>query len=289
MDEKRATLCFTPALSKRLIAKGVAALPQVRKAFEKGRILLSSGSTTAHIYVELTGSWSGEPLACGMLSHKGMCVGQAMSEFLGRKGHARFWLFEKGRRVETEDLEASLESLGAGDVLIKGANAIDSNGRVGVLLGMENGGFLGKSLAYVMARGIELVLPGGLEKAVFGSIDDVAREMGTRRVDYTTGMPVGMLPVAGTRMCEIDALGLLAGVKVFHAASGGSAGAEGSVVLVVKGEPEQVESVVELYRRLRVDDRFEALKVEPSRCGEHKWPPCASHNFLYTENVKKGI
>ena len=289
MDEKRATLCFTPSLSKRLIAKGVAALPQVRKAFEKGRILMSSGSTTAHIYVELMGSWSGEPLACGMISHKGLCVGQAMTEFLGKKGHARFWLFEKGERVETEDLEASLDSLGAGDILIKGANAIDSQGRVGVLLGMENGGLLGKSLAYVMARGIELVLPGGLEKAIFGSLDEVAVEMGTRRVDYTTGMPVGLLPVAGTRVCEIEALAQLTGVKVFHAASGGSAGAEGSVVLVVKGEPEQVSAVVELYRQLRDDDRFDALKVEPSRCGEHKWPPCAVHNFLYTENVKKGL
>jgi hypothetical protein len=287
MPEKIATLSFTPALSKRLIGQGLAAVPEVQQAYRHGRVLLSSGSTTAHVYVALTGTWSGQALACGMMAGKGTCVGRAMSAFLGEKGHARFWFFEKGHRIETDDLEGALESLDSGDLFIKGANALDGGGGIGVLLGMESGGIIGKALGYVQARGITFLLPGGLEKMVYGSIAETARHMGTRLVDYTSGMPVGLLPVAGRRFCEIEALETLAGVKVFHAASGGTAGGEGSVLLTIRGTAQSVDKVITLYRELRADKRFDALKVEPSLCAEHKWPPCAKHNIMYAENVRQ--
>lgn len=289
MSPTRAMLCFTPSLSRRLIAKGVAALPQVQRAFEKGRVLLSSGTTGAHIFVELTGAWTGGALACGMISLKGTCVGKAMSQILAKQGHAAFWFFEKGELKPVNDMDEVLGTMGAEDVLIKGANALDNHGNVGVLLGVETGGLMGKALGYVMARGIHCILPGGLEKTVMGSIMDTAKEMGTRRVEFTTGMPVGLVPVAGARFSEIEALHQLTGVQVFHAASGGSAGAEGSVVLLAKGERKQVEATVELYKALRADQRFEGLTTEPSICAEHKWAPCALHNFLYADNVKKGV
>lgn len=287
MTEKIATLSFTPALSKRLIGRGLAAVPEVQQAYRHGRILLSSGSTTAHVYVALTGTWSGEALACGMIAGKGTCVGRAMSGFLAEKGHSRFWFFEKGQRIETDDLEGALERLDSGDLFIKGANALDAVGGIGVLLGMENGGILGKALGYVQARGVTLLLPAGLEKMVYGSIVETARHMGTRLVDYTSGMPVGLLPVAGRRFCEIEALKTLAGVEVFHAASGGTVGGEGSVLLTIRGAAESVEKVITLYRELRVDKRFEAMKLEPSLCAEHKWPSCAKRNIMYAENVRQ--
>lgn len=285
MAGKTATLNFTPTLSKRLIGQGLAATREVQHAYRHGRILLSSGSTTAHLYVALTGTWSGEALACGMIAGKGTCVGRAMSGFLGEKGHARFWFFEKGLRVYTDDLEGALDSLDSGDVFIKGANALDAGGGIGILLGIETGGIIGKALGYVQARGVTFLLPAGLEKMVYGSIAETARHMGTRLVDYTSGMPVGLLPVAGRRFCEIEALRTLADVEVFHAASGGTAGGEGSVLLTVRGAAESVDKVITLYKELLADKRFEAMKVEPSLCAEHKWAPCAKHNIMYAENV----
>ncbi len=287
MPEKIATLSFTPALSKRLIGHGMAALPEVQQAYRHGRVLLSAGLTTAHVYVALTGTWSGEALACGMIAGKGACIGRTMSAFLGERGHARFWFFQKGHRVETDDLEQALESLDSGDLFIKGANALDAGGAVGVLLGMENGGTLGKALGYVQSRGVTFLLPVGLEKMVYGSIAETARHMGTRLVDYTSGMPVGLMPVAGRRFCEIEALEILAGVEVFHAASGGTNGGEGSVLLTVRGTAQSVEKVIQLYRELRADKRFDAMKAEPSLCAEHKWPPCAKHNIMYVDNVRR--
>jgi hypothetical protein len=143
MEEKTAILHFTPVLSKRLIGQALAATPEVQQAYRNGRILLSAGSTTAHVYVGLTRTWSGEALACGMIAGKGTCIGRAMSGFLGEKGHSGFWFFEKGQPVKTDDLEGVLESLDSGDLFIKGANALDAFGGVGVLLGMESGGIIG--------------------------------------------------------------------------------------------------------------------------------------------------
>ncbi len=287
MPEKTATLSFTPALSKRLIGQCLAAAPEVQQAYRHGRILLSTGSTNAHVYVALTGTWTGEVLTCGMIAAKGACIGRTVLSFFNKKGHAPFWFFEKGHRVETDDLEGALDSLDSGDLFIKGANALDAGGGVGVLLGNENGGTIAKALGYVQARGITFLLPVGLEKMVYGSIAETARHMGTRRAAYNSGLPLGLLPVAGRRFCEIEALETFAGVEVFHAASGGIAGGEGSVLLTIRGTAESVDKVISLYSELRADKRFDALQVEPALCAEHKWPPCAKHNILYAENVRK--
>lgn len=289
MSEKSATLGFTPALSKRLIGHCLAALPEVQEAYHHGRILLSSGSTTSHVYAALTGAWTGEALACGIITEKGTCVARAMCATLSEKGHSRFWFFEKGERVQIDDLEAALDRMGAGDCFIKGPNALDASGGIGILLGQEAGGMMGKALGYVQSRGITFLLPGGLEKMVYGSIVETARQMGIRKVDYTSGMPVGLLPVAGRRFCEIEALESIAGVEVFHAASGGTAGGEGSIVLIVRGPAESVDKVISLYRELKADKRFEAMHAESAICSEHKWAPCAKRNFNYVENVRSHI
>jgi len=50
------------------------------------------------------------------------------------------------------------------------------------------------------------------------------------------GLPVWLFPfTAGLVVTEIEALGILAGVGVRHIASGGIAGSEGAVVLLLEG------------------------------------------------------
>ena len=93
---ERALLIFTPSLSKRLIARGVAAMPEVQKAFGEGKVLPSSATTTTYIYGELCGEMPEGPIACEMVTEKGLCVGSGMTDFLGSHGHAKYWYFEKG-------------------------------------------------------------------------------------------------------------------------------------------------------------------------------------------------
>jgi hypothetical protein len=48
-------MTFTPAESKRLIAKAVVAMKPVRRALEKGRVIVASGTTNAYIAEEILG------------------------------------------------------------------------------------------------------------------------------------------------------------------------------------------------------------------------------------------
>jgi len=140
-----------------------------------------------------------------------------------------------------------------------------------------------------MAKGVRFIIPVGLEKLVSGCISDSAREMGIGRLNYVSGMPVGLIPVSGTAFTEIKALKQLAEVEVFHVASGGAAGGEGSVSLLIKGERDQVERVKDIYSDLRNDNRLAALEIRAASCVKHKWQPCIEKNIFYRENVKKGI
>jgi hypothetical protein len=285
----RVLLSFTPSISKMLIAKGVAGLKIVQRAFKRGKMLLSTGTSTAYVYRELCGKMPEEALACGMVTEKGLCVGRGMTAYLGKHGYAKYWYFEQGNLIPSDDLEGVLQDFSAGDVFIKGANAIDGYGHAGILLGMENGGTMGKALGYVMAKGIHFIVPAGLEKVVVGSISEHAKEMGIDKLYRSSGMPVGLVPVSGTVLTEIEALRQLADVIVHHVASGGISGGEGSVTLLVKGEKKQLEKVVRLYSDLKQNDRLEQLESPPATCADHKWRPCIQKNLLYQANIKEGI
>jgi hypothetical protein len=286
----RVLLSFTPTLSKKLISKGVAALPEVQRALREGKILISTGTTAAYVYLELCGVVPDSTLACGMVTAKGLCVGHGMTDFLKTHPHASFWLLDRGVVVQTDDLQHELLGLSAQDVFIKGANAIDSTGQVGVMLGNPNsGGTMGQAIGQVMAHGLHFIIPVGLEKTILGSVTDNAKEMGIDKVNFSSGMPVGFVPLSGVVITEIHAIQELADVEVLHVGSGGIAGGEGSVTLLVKGEKQEVEKVIRLYAEMRADRRHEALETHGAVCAQHKWSSCLTKNILYKDNVKKGI
>ncbi len=52
----KAEVVLTVSECKRLIAKGVAAIPYVQERLEKGIIVVNTGSTNAAVYEELTGT-----------------------------------------------------------------------------------------------------------------------------------------------------------------------------------------------------------------------------------------
>ena len=50
-----ALVVLTSSESKRLVAKGVAALPEVRQALQEGFVIIGRGTTNAFVAEELTG------------------------------------------------------------------------------------------------------------------------------------------------------------------------------------------------------------------------------------------
>jgi len=65
-----------------------------------------------------------------------------------------------------------------GDVILKGANAIDmSQRRAAILIGHPKGGTIAVALQAVIGRRVRLILPVGLEKRICGSLDEISSRL----------------------------------------------------------------------------------------------------------------
>jgi len=242
----RASVVLAPAMSKRLIAKGVSALPEVGVALERGRIVITLGTTNAYVVEELLG----EPIDRGAFAAGFIDDRWNINARLGEKEDA---VLDHGSPVETNP-EETLASLVAGDVVIKGANALDPKGVVGVLLGASSGGTVGRYVATCLARGVEIVVPISLSKSVHTSIVELSREMGIGRTELRMGLPCGLFPLHGLVVTEIDALEILFPVRAIHVASGGIGAGAGAVSLLIEGEDEAVRDAFALVESLRGED-----------------------------------
>jgi hypothetical protein len=237
-ERAHALIVLNPAESKRLIARVVVALPEVVRAHQRGRIVVGNGTTNAFVVEELTGERIDKTAyAAGVVWHGelGVTPGQ---------GRLSPLVLIKGQRVDRPYLEVARE-FEAGDVFIKGANAIDPQGCAGVLLASEVGGTIGSVLGILAARGCHLIVPVGLEKLV-PSVPAAARHCGSTVVARAHGIACGMMPVVNaTVITELEALRTLAEVEATHVASGGVDGSEGAVVLAVEGSAQAVERAFE--------------------------------------------
>lgn len=242
-------MAFTPAESKRLIARAVVAMEPVRAALAKGKVVVAGGTTTAYVAEEILG----RPVARefyikGNITHGFLCTTRRSDNWIKPYG------FVDGRPIEGDAMEL-LKEFDDGDVFIKSANAVDPQGNVGILLGSPVGGTIAAALGIVAARGSHLIVPVGLEKLV-SSVAEASTKCGIKRLRYPDGGTVGFMPVMGaTVVTEIRALGILADVKATHVASGGVGGSEGAVVLVVEGPDPRVRAAFELW---------ESIKGEPA-------------------------
>jgi len=136
------------------------------------------------------------------------------------------------------------------DVYVKGSNALDPQGNVGVLYANPagGGGTVGKVIAAYRKKNFHLLLPIGLEKLIPVSIVEAAKKAAFKKVDKAMGMPCGLIPVPGRKIDEVDALEILCGVKVTPIAAGGLGGAEGSIVLALEGSNKEVQKALEVVQ-----------------------------------------
>ncbi len=243
-----AIFALTPSESKRLIAKAVAVLPEVQKAYREGWLVISRGTTNAYLAEEILGLKVPKYNYCAGI----ICDGALKTT--SREERMLPYVLHKGQPTDMTTDEA-VKYFGADDVFVKGANAVDPWGNAGVLVGDEKGGTIGGALGSLAARGSHLIVPVGLEKLI-PSVPEAARVCGIKRFKYALDMAVGLVPIVTARVVtEIQALALLAGVKATHVGSGGIGGSEGAVALVVEGTDEQVQ---------RAWDLVQAIKGEPA-------------------------
>jgi len=149
-------------------------------------------------------------------------------------------------------------------VSVKGANAVDMDGNVGVLAANEVGGTVGGVWPTIAARGCHWITPVSLERMIRGSIPEAARATGNFLWDYTMGSTVGLMPVVIAKVVtEIEALAILTGVSATHIASGGVVGSEGAVILALEGDQATVKAAFELVENLKTEEEIDSPELEP--------------------------
>ena len=266
--ETRIQVTLTVSEAKRIIAKGVATLPEVQQALSEGKVLLKGGTTVSAIGEELIG----QPLKIsGRVSPRGTRA--AFNSTV--QGHVLL-LTSGSFQVVEDSLKEIIPTLGRQDIIIIGANALDPYGNAAMCMGGVFGGPAGEVLAGVLGCGARIIIPVGLEKLIPGPISEAVMAAGRNTMRLSRGMAVGMLPLIGQIVTERDALALLANVSCTVIAKGGIDGAEGATTMVVSGSEAEVAkaaSVIDQIRGCTVSGLPESLaecKPGGESCKNHK-------------------
>ena len=237
----QASVVLSPITSKRLIAQGVTVHPLVLHALREGTVIVTLGTTNGYVATELRGRPVDQgAFAAGIIDERW--------NVNARLGEAAELVLKRGQEIPGD--EEVLESLTGGDVIIKGGNALDPYGTVGVLMAAATGGTIGRYIPLALARGIDLLIPISLAKSVHTPIADLAADLGSRKLDLSMGLKCGMFPLTGHIVTEIEALELLFGIRATHICSQGIGAGTGSISLLLKGNEDAVQKAFERIQEL---------------------------------------
>jgi hypothetical protein len=251
---------LTVAESKRLIGKAVAQMPIVKNALENGMVIVIKGTTNAYVAEEISGKKS---------NHAAFVTGRVEPE-KGTKNlppaqPVNHLILEKGKVVDIP-LPEAVKKLKAGDVVIKGANALDYKNKIAAVNILDpSGGTTGITMPFIVARKVHLVIPVGLEKLVAGDVVDLTLRMREPMESLPappapSGRPSTLFPghnlpslwlLTGEIVTELEAIKILTGATAFQSSAGGISGAEGGVWLVFRGTREQVTKALDLVRSIQ--------------------------------------
>ena len=252
----QAEIVLTPTESKKLIAQSILQLKEFQDALGKGIVAIHPSSSTIFLYEKIMGHRPKGVWVCGVLVQKGFCGSKEAQDMISTRGPGihdpaksrQTWFFKKGILQEKTALGDILEQMTASDIYVKGSNALDPQGHVGVLYANPagGGGTIGKVIAAYRKKNFHLLLPIGLEKLIPVSISVAAKKAAFKKVDKAMGMPCGLIPVPGRKIDEVDALKILSGAQATPIAAGGLGGAEGSIVLALEGSDQEVGNALDV-------------------------------------------
>ena len=241
---------LTVAAAKRLIGKALAAHPTIRAALSSSTLVIIAGTTNGYVAEEILKMvgyaeefskrrfFRGIVLPPGRTTETGRLPDE--SDFPGDV------VIVKGVWQKGKTLFDVAEGLREGDVILKGANALDlGKKQAAVLIGHPQGGTSITALQAAVGRRVQLILPVGLEKRVPGDLMEIAA-----RINAPGESGFRLLPIPGEVFTEIDAISLLTGAEAEMLAAGGVGGAEGAVWLALQGSPEQLAKAAELMRKI---------------------------------------
>jgi hypothetical protein len=242
----------TSSMGKRLIGRGMAARPVIRDVLKKGTLVIVAGTTNGYVAEEVLAA-----------------AGQA--EGFTRKGFRRGVTVPPGSKAPQAEFPGDVvlvdgvwqkgkeiydvaDDLKAGDVVLKGANALSADlSRAAVLIGHPQAGTIGAALPAIFGRRVRLIIPVGLEKRICDDLDEIAAEINAPQAEGPR-----LLPMPGEPFTELDAIELLSGADAFLVAAGGICGAEGAVWVAVRGSEEHLDAAEKLIASLADEPPCEA-------------------------------
>jgi hypothetical protein len=231
---------LTPSAGKRLIAKAMVEHPTVKSALHEGTIVIVAGTTNGYVAEELLSRLGQEKEFNRKRFFRGITLPPTIktsdtgrlldeSQFPGDVVIVN-GVWQKGKTISDV-----VDGLKQGDVILKGANCVNlSQKNAGILIGHPKGGTIVEALQAVVGMRVRLLFPIGLEKRVTDDLNSIAELLND---PGSTGPR--LLPVPGEIITELEAITLLSGAQATLVAGGGICGAEGSVWIGVKGNPEQ--------------------------------------------------
>jgi hypothetical protein len=239
---------LTVAESKRLIAKAIAALPEVQEAMENRTVVVATGTTNAYVLEELWGKKIDKrAYRSGITTPK-----EPEKDPRDQPEKIPDKVFIKGEVADKYDRVTIAPHLKKGDIYIKGANVLNYDDYLaGILIGGMDGATIGNTIGHIIGKQVQLIIPIGLEKLTYEDINELY--LITSEEDYEGPR---MWPIVGNIITEIEALALLTGVDTYLYSAGGIAGAEGAVRLLIEGTEEEVKDTHELIESIKGEPRY---------------------------------
>jgi hypothetical protein len=248
---------ITPAAGKRLIAKAIAMHTAVLSALKSGTIVILAGTTNGYIAEEvfkthgITGDFSRTHFFRGViLPPNGKVTSEGRlsdeSKFPGDVIIMKN-VWQKGKTIGDV-----INDLKEGDVILKGANALDlQRKQAAILIGHSKAGTIAIALQAVLGRRVKLIIPIGLEKRVDRDLYTLAE-----KVNMPGQKGYRLFPVPGQVFTELDAINWLTGCTAELIAAGGICGAEGSCLLATSGTQEQEAASEKLIKSVASEPAF---------------------------------
>jgi hypothetical protein len=206
----------TPSAGKRLIAKALASHPALSEALKNGTVVIVAGTTNGYVAEEILTSlgiaegFSRKRFFRGITLPPGPAVTSEgrltdESQFPGDV------VIIQGEWRKGKTIVDVIDELKEGDVILKGANAVDlQRKQAAILIGNPKAGTIAVALQAVLGRRVRLIMPVGLEKRVCGDLFCLAG-----KVNLPGAGGYRLFPVPGQVFTEIEAIQLLTGAAGF--------------------------------------------------------------------------
>jgi hypothetical protein len=274
----RALIHLTASEGKKLIGRGTIQTKPIKEALREGLVVLHPSSTTYFIYEEITGTKPAGVWVCGVIVGRGMCVSKELEQVVAKRppgfdqvDFMHSWVFDRGELRVKVPLGKILEQMGEDDVYIKTPNVIDPQGNVGVFHANPDGGTISRVLKAQKIKGFHLVMPISLLKSIPTSINTASSELGVGRIDISMGIPVGLMPLKGEVITEVNAIEILSGAAATNVACGGMNEAEGNTSYVINGERRNVEHMLSIIKGIK---GTKAPTLNVPECEDCSWKSC---------------